>query len=249
MPRLYYLIKAGDNLNKIEKVYSELLRYGFAVLNPLKKKVIKTQCEVHIFINNQALVILKNDHYIRAYDFYSKYIDIINEGSVWADQDFKSSMHMYNPYTKRGLWGRKNAMELSVEYLNNASILWIKGENDKSLFFFGAALHIIQDMTIPQHANVRLLDSHRQYENFVKSTYKYVEKFKANKNLYLLDDMYKYVRFNSRIALKIYKKFKNIEDDRERFYKITSCNLPLAEKTTAGCMVNFFEDVVKKRWS
>ncbi len=236
-------------MDRIEEIYGEFLRYSFAILNPFKKALIRTQCEVHKFINIQAIDILKNDNYEGPYDFYNSMISTINDGAVWADQDFKSSTHLYNPYTKKGLYGRKNALEIAIEYYNRASLLWLDGEDYKSMFYLGAALHILQDMTIPQHANVRLLDNHKQYESFVKKSYQYIEKFKADRGAYILDDMYEYVRFNARIALNIYNRFKNIKEDNERFYKVTSCSLPLAERTTAGCMITFYNNVIKKRWS
>ncbi len=37
------------------------------------------------------------------------YINDINAGVVWADQDLKSSNHFYNPYTNKGLYGNSNA--------------------------------------------------------------------------------------------------------------------------------------------
>ncbi|WP_432401375.1 zinc dependent phospholipase C family protein [Wukongibacter sp. M2B1] len=236
-------------MKSFEKAYGNILQYTFAFLNPFKKTIIKTHCNVHKFINIQALRILKNDNFLIAYEFFALHISHINDGAYWADQDFKSSSHLYNPYTKRGLFGRKNAMDLSIEYYENAKAFFLDGNEDKAMFYLGAALHIIQDLTIPQHANVRLLDNHRQYETFVKRTYQYINNFKAIDNAYILDTIQEYVRFNSRVALKVYRKFKNINEKEARYYKIASCTLPLAQRTTAGCMLTFYENVVKKRLS
>lgn len=231
----------------LERTYGNILQYTFAFLNPFKKTIINTHCNVHKFINLQALRILKNDDYLPAYELFTLNIAKINEGAYWADQDFKSSSHLYNPYTKKGLFGRKNAMELAVEYYTKAEEFFIDGSDDEAMFYLGAALHIIQDMTIPQHANVRLLDNHRQYETFVKRTYQYVKEFKADRGAYILDTIQEYIRFNARVALKAYKKFKPIKQSEERYYKVANCTLPLAQRTTAGCMLTFFNNVVKKR--
>ena len=72
-------------------------------------------------------------------------------------------------------------MNLGVDYYSKAIGLWTKGEFNKSLFYLGAALHIIQDMTIPQHANIRLLDNHHQYEVYVNRTYDYIDAFQVDK--------------------------------------------------------------------
>lgn len=98
-------------------------------------------------------------------------------------------------------------------------------------------------MTIPQHANIRLLDDHRQYETFVKRTYKYIDEFKVSKGAYLLSSIESYIRFNARIAIKIYKRYQVITDDEDRYYNITKCALPLAKRTTAGAMILFYRDI------
>ncbi|WZL71920.1 zinc dependent phospholipase C family protein [Clostridiaceae bacterium 35-E11] len=234
-------------LKIIENVYGNFLRASFAVINPFKKAVIQTQCKVHLFINMHALEILKKDGYIIEGHFFSNNIMKMNEGAVWADQDFKSSQHFYDPYTKKGLYGRKNAYQLGEEYYIKAIKFWKKGELDIALFYFGAAVHIVQDMTIPQHANVRLLDNHRQYETFVKRTYKYAHDFKVNQGVIVLDSIGEYIVHNTKIAKKIYKKFKRIKKDEERYYRVTKCSLPLAERTTAGCMIMFYNDIFEKR--
>jgi len=86
---------------KFEKVYHRVLKSAFWVLNPFKKIIVKTECQVHIHINDHALSILLNDKYQEEYAFFARYIDEINKGAVWADQDFKSSNHFYNPYKKK----------------------------------------------------------------------------------------------------------------------------------------------------
>ncbi|NLZ91436.1 MAG: phospholipase [Clostridiales bacterium] len=230
-----------------ETTYGHILSIVLGIANPVKKRIIKTECEVHRIINIQALKILKNDGYAEEYVFFSSYISDIGQGAVWADQDFKSSNHFYNPYKKKGLYGRKSAMDLGVEYYNKSIKLWREGKFNRALFYLGAALHIVQDMTIPQHVNIRLLDNHRQYETFVKRTFNHVRDFQVERGAYLLDSIEEYIRFNARIALKVHKRFKRITDDERRFHMVTKCALPLAKKTTAGAMVMFYNDIFSKR--
>lgn len=219
-----------------------MLKTVFGIANPVKKVIIKTQCEVHKFINVQAVSLLKNEGYIKEHAFFAEYIAEINDGAVWADQDFKSTSHFYNPYKKKGLYGRKNAMQLGTEYYTKAIQLWKSGDKEKSMFYLGAALHIMHDMTIPQHANIRLLDNHKQYETYVKRTYQHILDFRAENRVYLLDTIEEYIKFNARVAMKVHKRFKNIMDDEERYYRVTRCALPLSERTSAGAMVMFYRD-------
>lgn len=231
-------------MNFIEKSYNQFLRISFAILNPLKKSVIKTQCKVHIFINNTALLIIKNDGYLKEHALYEEYIDSINEGAVWADQNFKSSSHFYNPYTNKGLYGQPNGKLLSQRYYNLAINLWKANKKEKSMFYLGAAFHILQDMVIPQHANIRLLDNHRQYETFVKKTYRFIKEFKVENGAYILKSFEDYINLNAKCAIKFYEKYKMIKEDELRFYQITKCILPLAQRSTAGCMIIYYKNII-----
>lgn len=233
------------HLDNFEKTYDYVLKTVFGIANPIKKSLIRTQCKVHKYINLRALNIIKNDEYFEEYNFFSSYILDINQGAVWADQDFKSTNHFYSPYKKKGLYGRKSAMDLGVDYYSKALDLWDKGEFNQSLFYLGATLHLIQDMTIPQHANIRLLNNHRQYENYIKRTYEYLEDFQVDTGSYLLDSVEDYIRFNARIALKIYDNFKKIRNHEYRYYRIAKCALPLAKRTTAGAMIMFYNGTLK----
>jgi phospholipase C len=227
-----------------ESAYNRVLRRLFRILNPFKKTIIQTHCEVHKYINKHSISLLEKFDYKDEHEFFSFYLQDMNEGTVWVDQDFNSSNHFYNPYKDRGLYGRRSAMDLAIEYYDNALELWNKGDKNKSLFYFGAAIHIIQDLTIPQHSNIRLLDDHRQYENFIKKTYQYVSVFKAKNKPYMLDNIEDYVRFNSRVAIKIYKKFSNIKKDENRYYRVAKCTIPLSMRTSAGAMIMFYNEIL-----
>jgi hypothetical protein len=78
----------------LEGAYSLVYKNILRAVNPLKKRVVKTECIVHQAINNQSLHILRNDGYFDVYNLMSTYIDTINDGVVWADQDLKSSNHL-----------------------------------------------------------------------------------------------------------------------------------------------------------
>lgn len=231
-------------MGRLERTYNRFLNRTFKIMNPIKKSVMNTHCRIHKSINFHALDILsENDSLINEYNFLSEYIILINDGAVWADHDFKSSSHFYNPYKKKGLYGRKNALDLATNYYEKAIDYWDQNDKDQSLFYFGAAIHLIQDMTIPHHANIRLLDHHRQYETYIKKTYKYVKDYDLNRKIYLLNSIEDYIVFNARVSLRIYKKFEDINEERSKFYKMSRCSLSLANSTTAGAMILFYKDI------
>lgn len=228
---------------KVERTYGRFLKYAFLAVNPFKKAVIETECIIHKFINFQGLEILKNDQYLDAYNFFSDYLVQLNEGVVWADQDLKSSNHFYSPEKDRGLYGRNDALSLAVGYYKQAIDMWKAGEPEPSMFYLGAAVHLVQDMTIPQHANIRLLDNHRQYENFVKRTYLNFPIFLAHHGGYYVESIEEAIKCNARNAMKIYAHLRFIRDNYKRYFAITKFTLPLAQKTTAGCFLRFYKDV------
>lgn len=233
---------------RFEKTYGKAFKYALFIINPFKRKIIKTECEIHKFINVQALEILKNDNYLDAHYFYSDYITDLNSGVVWADQDFKSSNHFYNPAKDRGLFGNSNALKLAVEYYERAIGYWHLKDINLSMFYLGAAVHLVQDMTVPHHANIRLLDKHRQYENYIKRTYLNTPRFAVDRGgYYLNEDIEEFIRCNARNAIKIYSRLRDIEEEEKRYYTITKFTLPLAQKSTAGCLVKFYRDISKIR--
>jgi len=232
----------------IERTYGKLFKYALIAVNPLKKTIIQTECQIHKHINHQAIEILRNDMFLDAYSFFNDFIEQLDDGTVWADQDFKSTGHFYNPSVKKGLYGSTNAMSLAIEYYTNALEYWRDGKIDNSMFYLGAAVHLVQDMTVPQHANIRLLDSHRQYENFIKRTYLSTSRYNTDKGGYYIESIEEAIRCNARNAIKIYSRLKNIKDDEKRYYTIAKFTLPLAQRTTAGCLLRFYKDVGKKKY-
>ncbi|WP_035378617.1 zinc dependent phospholipase C family protein [Fervidicella metallireducens] len=229
----------------IENSYSMIFRKMLWAINPIKKKIIKTECEVHKFINNQSLDILKNDKYLLAYNFLSSYIEDINKGVVWADQDFKSSNHFYNPDEEKGLYGCSNAKKECINYYTKALSKYNSGDIKKAMFYFGAACHLVQDMTVPQHVNVKLLNHHRKYELWVIKAYKHHEAFKVINDGIYLESIPQYIDLNSKKAIEAYGKNAAEKNIHTRFYNITLATLSQAQKTTAGMFLKFYKDIKK----
>ncbi|SEF72518.1 phospholipase C [Caloramator fervidus] len=232
-------------MGKFEKSYGFVMKSFLRAVNPIKRKIIKTECKVHKFINYEALDILKNDGYKRAYDFLKEYIKDINSGAVWADQDFKSSDHFYNPEKGRGLYGASNALKEATYYYSKSINLYREGKINASMFYLGCACHIIQDMTVPQHVNIKLLDSHRKYELWVIKTYFLHDAFKAGEGGIYLDSIKDFIEQNAKKAIEAYLKYKEVKDKDERYFKLTKEILTQAQRTTAGLMLKYFNDVIK----
>ncbi|WP_061328936.1 zinc dependent phospholipase C family protein, partial [Clostridium botulinum] len=202
--------------------------------NPVKKRIMKAECMVHKFINTQSVIVLKNDGHMEAYKLMEAYISDINEGAVWADQDLKSSNHFYNPYKNKGLYGNSDAKQECISYYTRALNEYFHGNIKNSMFYLGATCHLIQDLTVPQHANVHLLNSHRSYEKWVIRTHILHDEFKIEEGGIYFNSLKQYIDFNSKEAISIYRKHSHVKNRHIRFHIITSMVLTMAQATTAG---------------
>lgn len=230
-------------MDAVEKVYGESFRTILWLVNPIKKIFVQTFCEVHMFINKRALEILRNDGYIEAYDFFGQYLDAINKGVYWADQDFKSREHFYNPYTHKGLYGCKSSRQKFARYYSCANVYWDSGDKEMAMTYLGAAAHLIQDSTVPQHGNVNLLKSHRKFETWIKKIHDNFENFAATDGGIYLDSPYMYIEKNAKDSIAIHRRYSLIRNREERFYRIAGQIFPMAQRTTAGCLLNFYKGV------
>lgn len=229
----------------VEFSYGKVFKNVLKAVNPIKKKIIKTECLVHKFINNQAVEILYNDGHLRTYELMHAYINQINSGAVWADQDFKSSNHFYNPNTKKGLYGSSDAFKEFMLFYTKALNKYFKGDINKAMFYVGAACHILQDMTVPQHVNVNLLKHHRKYELWVIRTHLEHDNFRVYEGGTYFNNLQEFFDYNSRKAISAYSQYSHEENLNVKFYGITSIILVVAQKSTAGLMLKFYNDIQK----
>ncbi|MDI6619266.1 MAG: zinc dependent phospholipase C family protein [Clostridiales bacterium] len=227
----------------IERSYGRVFKTTLHAVNPIKKAVVRTECRVHRFINNQSIIILKNDGYINAYNLFKKHIDDLNSGVVWADQDLKNSNHFYNPQKNRGLYGFSNAFKECTVYYTSSLVWWKNRNIKKSMFYLGAACHLVQDVTVPQHVNIKLFKHHRQYERWVLRTYANEKSFRCFSNGIYLDNIKDYFDQNAEVALSAYNKNKEIINIEKRYFNITHIALCQAQRSTAGFLNMFYNAI------
>ncbi|WP_039655571.1 zinc dependent phospholipase C family protein [Clostridium tyrobutyricum] len=228
---------------KFERTYGGAVKKIFFAVNPLKKKIMKTNCTVHKFIIIRSIEILKNDGYEAQYNYFRKNVSSLNSGVTWADQDFKSSNHFYHVSKGKGLYGFSDALTECKKYYSK-SIYMAKDNNvEKANFYFGAACHLIQDVTVPQHVNNRLLKSHRKFELWIigrlLSDYSFIAYDKVVRYEHLED----YIRNNAVMANSTYIKNLNIKKTYDRYQKIASCIIKEAQRTTAGFMLDYYDKI------
>jgi phospholipase C len=210
-------------------------------VNPVKKLIIKTSCLVHKVINEKALELILKEGFEEQYNFYKNNINKMNAGTVWADQDFKSTNHFFHFKEEKGLFGFSNALVECTKYFTMAIELNRSEQLDKSLFYFGAACHLVQDATVPQHVNNRLLNSHRNFELWIMDRV-------VNNNISInpvkiksYEKVEDYIKENAKFANIIYEKYNNIEMKEERYESIATKIIEEAVQTTAGIMLDFYK--------
>lgn len=228
----------------LEKGYGNTLKGLFFTINPIKKKIIKTYCIVHKYINIQAVELLSDNGYVSEAKLYKKYIKSMNEGVTWADQDFKSSNHFYHLNKQRGLYGFSNLLTEFKKYYGRASGYYSAGDFQKSMFFLGVASHMIQDATVPQHTDNKLLQDHREFEQWIIRRllldFSYTAEGKPTEYTNLDD----YIINNAGFARNTMDKYKNLRGKEERYHMISMDIVKEAEKTTAGLFLHYYKENV-----
>jgi phospholipase C len=235
-----------NNLKKkFETTYGKTLKGLMVTVNPIKKRIMKTHCIVHKFINIQSIEILKNEGYSEVNGFYKGHIKELNNGVTWADQDFKSSNHFYHHIKGTGLYGFSNALTEFEKYYKTALKFVEAGDIKQGLFYFGAACHLVQDATVPQHVNNKLLKSHRNFELWIISKLMSDYSFPILNEIIEHEDIKDYIKNNALFANETYITYANIQDKEDRYKKISTLIVQRAQKTTAGLMLNFYNDINK----
>ena len=227
---------------KLEKTYNKTMRGAIRVVNPIKKRVKKTECIVHQFINIEAIKLLDHSHMSEEFTFYKNYIYDLNRGVKWADADLKSTNHFYHHELGRGLYGFSNAKEECLKYYNEALKLYKENEINKAMFFLGAACHLVQDSTVPAHA-MKNLKKHKPLEKYIVNKVSSGYSINVEGDIIKYPDIHDYIINNTKEAVKGYKEFEDIEMNKDRCENISNIIVEKAIRTTAGVLSDFFKEV------
>ncbi|MDF2499531.1 MAG: zinc dependent phospholipase [Anaerosporomusa subterranea] len=211
-----------------------------ATASPLQSLLDKP-CVTHEFCNRQAITILSADGFSSCADFFLRYVDELNAGVVWADQGWKNVNHYFEPDSRKGLWQFSTAIEEFSRCLNRATRCMRRHETRKACFFLGAAAHLLQDLCVPHHARGKVFYGHKQYETWARDhcnafavTNGGVYRQGHRTNSLLVD--------NASVSADLLEWVVH-EGDEALYAKATSILLPLAQRTTAGLLVRFYNNL------
>ncbi len=101
---------------------------------------------------------------------------------------------------------------------------------------------MIQDATVPQHVNNKLLKSHRKFELWIISKLMTDYSFDAQEGIIKYDEIQDFIVNNAIMANDIYLKTINIKTGK-RYAKIATTIIHEAQRTTAGFLLFFYEEM------
>lgn len=226
---------------KLEKSFGRVATLVMKGANPFKKFAFKTSCLMHRYINIKSVHILENEGYYEAADFYRDHIRFLNEGATWIDQDFKSINHFYHHEMKKGLYGFSDALTEATKYRDKMMYYARRANLTRALFYTGVICHLSQDMTVPQHINNKLLESHHDYEVWILAHSWDTIDFTVRHGIVRYPRFEMYISENAKQANAIYEEAKNIANQEEAFRFIAERLIALAQRTTAGLLLDFYE--------
>lgn len=227
---------------KLERTYNKTMRGAIKVVNPIKKRVKKTECIVHQFINIEALKLLDKSNMSEEFNFFKNHISDLNRGVKWADADLKSTNHFYHYEKGRGLYGFSNAKEECSKYYDEAVKLYEENHISKAMFFLGAACHLIQDSTVPAHA-LKNLKKHKPLEKYIVNKVSSGYTINIHGEVIKYPYIHDYIIHNSKEAVKVNNEFQQVEVKKERFENISNVIVEKAVRTTAGVLCDFYTRV------
>ncbi|MGE4589514.1 MAG: zinc dependent phospholipase C family protein [Acidaminococcaceae bacterium] len=213
-----------------------------SAVSPLQK-VFDKPGYTHELCNRQALEILRNDGLEKYAGLLASFEAELNLGVYWADKDWKNINHYFEPCTHKGLWNFNNAIDTFEMYYQHALQHLRQHNIKKSVFYLGAAAHLLQDLCVPHHARAKLLNGHKAYELWVQA--RCAEYAVSKEGIYQEGKRPAVLSIkNAEIAADFYD-WVCYEGDEIFYDKVTNKLLPLAQRSTAGLFLKYAEEMLK----
>lgn len=201
------------------------------------QRLVQGPALTHFMCNRQALIILGNDSHQKQAEIAGEFSSDLDKGVSWADQGFKNMSHFMNPGNNKGIYGWTDAVRECSLFWNKALHNWQDRNYEKSFFYLGAAVHLVQDICVPHHAMGILFDGHQEYEAWVEENrYNYRV---ADQGIYGLGESPgDWIRANSRFAIKHYD-LVGASSVMQDYHQATQVLLTRAQRVTAGFLSCF----------
>lgn len=209
------------------------------------QRLVSGKGETHLFCNSQAVQILKKDGKGDYARLINNYLEVINRGVLWADRGWKNFSHYLDPIAGIGLGPWPDARLECESFFIRALSYWRQGNKRKSLFFLGAAVHLVQDLCVPHHARGIAFCGHKEYERWAQENYIDFSVYSEGKYNHASNPR-EWVAVNARIARFYFPYVSNVSSETS-YRMATGVLLPLSQRSTAG-FFSFFLDCANTRY-
>lgn len=205
------------------------------------QKLFSKQGLTHAFCNRQAINILYRDGFPGYAKIAGEFRQQLDQGVNWADEGFKNTAHFYRTDSGKGLPGCWDAGVECERHWQKAVGNWQAGRYERAFHYLGAAVHLVQDLCVPHHALGFLFDGHQEYEDWAEIN---SNKFRVwDRGKYEHDKTcFEWVKSNAEVAGKFMRLVRDGASERD-FYRATAVLLPLAQRTTAGFIACFLNQM------
>ena len=230
----------GQTLVKMTKLL-------LATAGPLQY-LLNTPGITHVHCLEQAYIALKHDGKEDVAKLFKTHHSTLTKGLYWADRGWKNVNHLYNHPDKQGIINWPGATAECQYYFNRAFAFFPKNV-EKSMFFLGAALHLVQDMCVPHHSVGNVFDGHKEFETWATQNW---VKFPATNGMYLpFSHPAQWIEHNANVSGPLYPLVSQNEGCSEESYERASeILIPLTIATSAGFLDfarNRFENLTSQK--
>ena len=218
----------------------------------------------------QTAEILKNDG---KEEFYARLhqaggvtgktgLRLLTKGAADADKPFSGGFivpfwHFHHPWSHRGYLVGNSSADQAAWLFTFALDLWQKKREEQALYHLGRALHLVQDIFIPQHAAVTAFKGHSELEHWLSENwedyrvdsggfYHWERSFhnlQGDRHTVSSERPYDWIEHGSHLSIKwFYRHFAGGVYDEASFHRVAGLIIPHALRFSAGFLNKFFHD-------
>ncbi len=187
-------------------------------------------------------------------DFSTKYYDDMYR----AQDDYDANLllqwgHYWDPYDREGFSGNVGAPQHAQDYFEEAVKYYLGQDGytvDKNEAYYnlGYAIHLMQDLTVPHHAQNNPLGKHTDYETFCFSQYVYRNFTKPQNGIYTPPRDWNgrvnakgWVHEAAKISARYHRTIENNHYDFDTWLEISQILMEKAIQFTAGFIFHFWQ--------
>lgn len=223
-------------MSLIEKNVWPVFKVLLSAGAPIQRMIDRRGGDTHLFINDQAINILKYKRSIAVIKLVERNKTYIDLGNLWADKGWKCFAHYYKPNNRNGYFPLVSAVTEGINHFNAALNNWEKGNFQKSMFYLGASAHIVQDLCVPHHAMGIAFNGHSNFEQWSLEN-RYLFKAKKEDGHICFDSVEHLITNNASYSQGYYYKVSSYNTNN--YMSAANDLLILAQKSTA-CLFNLF---------